>query len=233
MSTINLPPEQRESIKAVDIDLLDELVDRCLHDERLAPLTGLRLGGCGGYVSGKLRIFEQALLAYAKAKSFKKREETEQDARRAGSAFIAAVQQMQGQVETAELDDQLFFVEDTVGRPLIYSSQLSVCVSFRWREASAQSWDYGHITFLYNYEPAPSYLSPPPRRKPSAAERARTRETELYREWEQLRRDALHAVKEFFRQGGQGGAIPETFRVKLAFGGGLDNFSTRFWIGDR
>ncbi len=41
---------------------------------------------------------------------------------------------------------------------------------------------------------------------------------------------ALFSLREFFRKGGDGGAVPEMFTVRpSSHGGGLNNFSCNFW----
>lgn len=59
-----------------------------------------------------------------------------------------------------------------------------------------------------------------PKRKPSAAEAARDLEDSLNREWERLKAQALFSMREFFRDGGDGDAVPEVFAVRpSAYGG--------------
>lgn len=56
------------------------------------------------------------------------------------------------------------------------------------------------------------------------------KEAELHRVWDQLRRLALHSVKEYFQEGGDGSKIPQPFQANNgASGGGLNNFSLSFW----
>ncbi|MBI6711003.1 hypothetical protein YA0599_22565 [Pseudomonas syringae] len=231
MSEINLPPEQRERIKAVCGDRLYRLVDQALHDEGSSALRELRLESCGDYIAEQLRIYDRALAAYAKAKSSKKRADTEMDAHRAGSGLISAVSLMQNRVETEEKEGQLFFVDDHVMQPFSINNNLYVSVHFRWRSNVADPWIYGDIKFTHQHSPTPSYMAYPPRRKLSAAAESRERESELYGVWDQLRRSALHSVKEFFQKGGNGADIPATFKARAnSYGGGLDNYSLRFWI---
>ena len=133
MSEINLPPEQQERIKAVDVDRLYKLVDQTLYDGGTGALRELHLESCGAYIAEQLRIYDRALSGYAKAKSAKKRAETEMDARRAGSALISAVNQMQSRVETEEKEGQFFFVDDHVMQPFGINNNLSVSIRFHWR----------------------------------------------------------------------------------------------------
>lgn len=230
MSEINLPPRQQECIKAVDTERLQKLVSQCLYNEDSTALRGLRLESCGDYVAAQFRIFERALANYGMAKSVKKRTETEQDALRAGSALVAAVEDMQGRVETEETEGQLFFVDDDVMQPFGSSNNLSVSVRFRWRALVTDPWNYGDIKFTHRSEPVPSYLSHQPKRKGGSSALAMERQRELDREWDYLRRQALHSVKDFFKQGGNGDDVPATFQAKVSpHGGGLNNHSLRFW----
>lgn len=124
----------------MDTERLQKLVSQCLNDEDSSALRGLRLESCGDYVAAQFRIFERALANYGMAKSVKKRTETEQDARRAGSALVSALEEMQGRVEAEETEGQLFFVEDDVMQPLGSSNNLSVSVRFRWRALITDPW---------------------------------------------------------------------------------------------
>lgn len=230
MSEINLPPEQQECIKAVDIDRLYKLVDQSLYNEEPSALRELCLEACGEYIAAQLRAFERALSVHAKAKSAKKRAGTETDVRRAGGALISSVQQMRERVETEEKEGHLFFVDDHVMQPFCSSNNLSVSISFRWRVKTSDPWVYGNAKFTHQYSPTPPYHSYPPKRKQSTADEVRKRETEVYREWDHLRRLALHSVKDFFKQGGSGDDIPAQFNAKPgSCGGGLNNHSLRFW----
>ena len=85
MGDLYVPRTDAEVLKAIDTDVLSDLVDQCIREERPSAVRALRLGGCGPYVSSRLRAFEDALAAHQKAKSAKKRAETEYDLRSAGS----------------------------------------------------------------------------------------------------------------------------------------------------
>lgn len=57
------------------------------------------------------------------------------------------------------------------------------------------------------------------------------RREKLYREWEHMSTLGLHVIKEFFRSGRDGDAIPETFRARLdQHSRHLNNFSATFWL---
>ncbi len=99
MSYINLPSDQQAAISDVDETVLRAAVHKCLDEERVGPIHGLDLSNCGPYVATKLHGFQQAIAEYSKAKAHAKRERTRQDALRAGSDLVHAVQQMKGRLK--------------------------------------------------------------------------------------------------------------------------------------
>ncbi|WP_417661233.1 hypothetical protein [Pseudomonas sp.] len=234
MSYINLPSDQQTAISDVDEAVLWAAVHKCLDEERVGPIHGLGLSNCGPYVATKLHGFQQAIAEYSKAKVHAKRERTRQDALHAGSDLIHAVQQMKGRLETERQEGKLFFIDDQIMPPFHLSKRLSVRVPFRWRASQASDWKHGQVTFVYDFSPQPSCTLPQSKRKPSAAQVARDLEDCLLREWERLKAQALFSVREFFRDGGDGDAVPEVFAVRLSpYGGGLNNFSCNFWQPER
>lgn len=234
MSEINVPAEQRKSIAALDVSNLGNLLDQSMREGRLVGLSDLRLYDCGDYIGEQLRIFERAVQGHAVARAPKKRAQTEQDVRRAGSALISAVQLMQGRVEQEQKEAELFVVDDYVGQPYLHSNRLTVSVSYRWRNQATEHWEIGSIKFTHTHHFALAYLSSQPKRKPSAAAQATEKDAELHRVWDHLRRLALHSVKEYFQEGGDGSKIPQAFQAKHgAYGGGLNNFSLSFWNDKR
>lgn len=234
MTYINLPSNQQAAISDVDETVLWAAVRKCLDEERTGPIHGLGLNDCGPYVGAKLHAFQQAIAEYSKAKAHAKRERTRQDALYAGNDLIHAVQQMKGRLETERQEGELFFIDDQIRAPFSLSKRLSVPVSFRWRASPSSDWKHGHLTFVYEFSPQPSYTLPMPKRKPSAAQPARDLEDSLYREWERLKAQALFSLREFFRDGGDGDAVPEVFAVRPSpYGGGLNNFSCNFWQPER
>lgn len=229
MSYINLPSDQQAAISDIDETVLRATVRKCLDEERVGPIHGLGLSNCGPYVATKLHGFQQAIAEYIKAKAHAKRERTWQDALHAGSDLIHAVQQMKVRLETERQEGELFFIDDQIRPPLHLSKRLSVRVPFRWRASPSADWKHGQLTFVYDFSPEPSYTQPP-KRKPSAAQVARNLEDRLFGEWERLKAQALFSMREFFRDGGDGDAVPEVFAVRPSpFGGGLNNFSCNFW----
>ncbi|ELO1027111.1 TPA: hypothetical protein NIK02_002299 [Pseudomonas aeruginosa] len=233
MTYINLPSDQQTSISEVDETVLRAAVRKCLDEARLGPIHSLGLSSCGPYVATKLNAFQQAIAEYSKAKAPTKRERTLQDALRAGSDLVHAVQQMKDRLEAEREDGELFFIDDQIRPPFHLSKRLSVQVSFRWRATPSADWKHGYLTFVYDFSPEPHYTQSLPKRKPSAAQAARDLEDSLYREWERLKAQALFSIREFFRGGGDGDAVPKVFPVKPSPYGGLNNLSCNFWHPER
>lgn len=229
MGDLYVPRTDAEVLKAIDTDVLSDLVDQCIREEMPSAVRALRLGGCGPYVSSRLRAFEDAIAAHQKAKSAKKRAETEYDLRRAGSDLTHAVHQMKHRVATEEQESQLFYVDDQVMTPTRFSEQLTVRLSYRWRTSVADPWEYGSIVFSHTVVPRPVYMLQTPARKPSAATIERNRQAHLQGQWEYLKGLSLQSVRDHFRRGGSGAAIPQTVQAKVdSHTRGLNNFSTQF-----
>lgn len=229
MVEINMSRDEQDALRAVDIDLLDKLIDRCMDDERSGAVYELRLISCGPYVAQKLWDFERALAEYGKAKANKKRTETRLDLLRAGSDLVHAVQMMKGRVETEQNEGALFYVDDQIISPSRFSEILTVRVSYRWRRSIEDSWTYGSITFSHNTHSYPDYVPPLSKRK-SSPKLEQPRQDKLYREWDHLRSLALCSVRDFFRNGGDASAIPPSFSAKPdPYSGGLNNYSADFW----
>lgn len=230
MSYINLPGDEGVSISAVDEKVLRAAVSQCLDEERVGPIHGLGLEQCGPYVAQALQGFQKAIGEYSNAKALSKRERTRADALRAGSDLIHALQQMKSRVETEREEGDRFYIDDHIVPPYHFSKRLSVRVSFRWRPEPTSDWKHGQMTFVYDYSPQPSYSLMSAKRKPSAAKAARDLEVTLYQQWDRLKMQALCSIREFFRNGGDGDAVPEIFAVRPdPYGGGLNNYSCNFW----
>lgn len=229
MGDLNVPRTEADAIKTIDSSALDRLVDQCICEGQATALRALCLDNCGLYISAKLGAFECALANHAKARAATKRAETEYSVRKAGRDLEHAVQEMKARVATQEQESQLFFVDDHIAPPAVISTRLSVTVSFQWRESAEMDWKYGRVTFLHNVVFLPDYLTPAPKRKPSVAQQRRDREDELYRQWEHLRSLALQEVRDHFRRGGGGSAIPESVQARTdPHTHGLNNLSARF-----
>lgn len=230
MSEINVAPEEQHALKALDTAVLNKLIEQCLHEERPQALRSLRLESCGIYVASRLREYEKSLVDYCKARAAKKRSDTEYRVRRAGSNLAHAVQQMKQRMEAEEKERLLFYVQDQIMPPYSFSNRVIVRVSYRWRRTIEDEWVYDSITFSHDVDFRPDYTAPP-KRKPSAAKQEQDLQDKLYREWEHLMRLGLHSVRDYFRDGGNGAAIPQTFQAKTdPFTGGLNNYSTQFWL---
>jgi len=230
MSYVNLPSDQQAAISDVDETALIAAAQKCLDEERAGLIHGLGLSNCGPYVATKLHRFERAIAEYSSAKSHAKRECTRQDALHAGGDLVHAVQQMKGRLETERQERELFFIDYQVRPPFHLSKRLSVRVPFRWRASQSADWKHGQLTFVYDFSPQPTYTLLPSKRKPSAAKVATDLEDRLDEEWERLKLQALFSMRDFFRKGGDGDAVPEIFAVRpSAHGGGLNNFSCNFW----
>jgi hypothetical protein len=229
MGEINIPPDQQVALDAVDMRELDRLIDQALRSEQSGAIPGL-LRNCGPYVGGRLLAFEQALGRHRTAKAGRKREETGRDLQSAGSDLAHAVDGMKRRVETERKDAELFVIDDLIGPPHRFSKSLRVTVNYRWRRSADDGWTYGSITFTHEVDARPDYARPAPKRKPSAAKQEQNLQHQLYRTWEDLMRGGLYSVRDFFRNGGDGAAIPDTFKVAVdAHSRGLNNFSTQFW----
>ena len=230
MGEINIARSEQEALKAIDVVVLDHLIDQCLSNGVPYALQSFGLSNCGLFVSSKLRRFEEALLAYRQAKAPKKRSETQADALRAGSDLLNAVQQMKTRVKTEEQQADLFYIDDHIQSPFSFTERLTVTVHYRWRSSTGNEWLYASIEFSHKFDPRPDYLRPQPMRKRSVAQQSRDRQDELHEEWEHLRKLALWSLRDYFQGGGDGARIPKVFQVKAdAQSRGLNNFSANFW----
>jgi hypothetical protein len=229
MGEIHIPPDQEVALDAVDMRELDRLIDQALRSEQSGAIPGL-LRNSGPYVAGRLLAFEQALGRHRAAKTARKREETGRDLRSAGSDLAHAVDGMKRRLETERKDAELFFVDDLIGPPHRLSKSLRVTVNYRWRRSADNAWTDGCITFTHEVDTRPDYARPAPKRKPSAAKQEQDLQHQLHRTWEDLMRGALYSVRDFFRNGGDGATIPDTFKAAVdAHSRGLNNYSTQFW----
>ena len=231
MSYINLPSGQKAAISDIDEAVLRAAVTRCLDEERVGPIYGLGLDQCGPHVTDRFQSFQKAIGEYSNAKAHAKRERTRADALRAGSDLVHAVQQMKGLLETERREGDRFYIDDHIIPPYHFSKLLSVRIPFRWRAGPSSEWKQGQMTFVYDYSPQPNYDLVPLKRKPSAAKAAKDLEALLYQQWDRLKMQALCSMREFFRNGGDGGAVPEVFAVRPdPYSGGLNNYSCNFWL---
>ena len=231
MGEINLPREEHDAIRSIEVDALRTAIDRCLDTRRMnATMRDFRLDRCGLYVAAKLREFEASLADNAGAKASKKIAHTGSRARRAGGALTNAVEQMQGRVERQVEEAQRFFIDDLILQPFCFDRKLAVTISYRWRSSLDADWIYGSITFLHIYDPAPDYRLPVPKRKPSERQKELDLQDELFQQWEHLRQLGLYSLLEYFREDRDGANIPTTFQARTDdYRRALDNSSCRFW----
>ncbi|TAI63373.1 hypothetical protein CWO89_24590 [Bradyrhizobium sp. Leo170] len=230
MGEINIPRDQQNALQAIDTNELDRLVDLAIREERSGDLHRLPLTSCGPYISTKLHYFEQALAKHQLAKAPRKRAETESTLRRAGSDLSFAVGAMKRRMETEQEEAQLFIVDDQIMPPHRFSKHLSVRVSYRWRRTVDDEWTFASVTFVHDVDLRPDYMTPAPKRKPSAAKQELDLQNRLYQTWEHLMRGALYSVRDYFRDGGDGDKIPDTFQATVdSHSRGLNNYSTQFW----
>lgn len=230
MSLINMPRDERDAIDEINVDILRKLVEQCLRDERPDALQSLRLQSCGLYVASRLREFKDALSELRAAKSAKKRADTETDASRSARNLIDAVLQMKHRAEVEDTEEQRFYIEDHIPWPLRFSERMSVHVRYRWRKEIGDEWTHGSIIFTHKVDTQPEYRTPMPSRKPGPAKIEQDRQRKLSHEWEHLIRLCLESVKEYFREGGDGATIPQTYQAKVdPRTRELNNFSAEFW----
>jgi hypothetical protein len=230
MGEINIPRDQQVAIAAIDASELDRLIEQAIREERSGDLHRLSLANCGSYIATKLHSFDQALARHREAKAPRKRAETGDALRRAGHDLSFAVGAMRQRMETEQKEAQLFYVDDQIMPPHRFSKHLSVRASYRWRRTVDDEWTIGSITFVHDVDLRPDYSIPAPKRKLSAAKQEQDLQNRLYQTWEHLMRGALYSVRDYFREGGDGDKIPETFQATVdSHSRGLNNYSTQFW----
>lgn len=230
MGEIYVPRDQRIAITKIDDSSLNRLIEQAILEERLGDLHTLHLADCGSYIATQLRYFERALTRHREAKTSRKRDETESSLRRAAYDLSSAVRAMKSRVGIEQKEEQFFYVESELNLGLHFGKNLTTRVTYRWRQTIDDEWKSGDITFAHNVEPRPDYMTPRPKRKPSAAKQKQELENMLHEIWEDLTRSALYSVRSYFRDGGDGSKIPETFKVTVdPHSGGLNNYSTQFW----
>ncbi|HWT52741.1 MAG TPA: hypothetical protein VN113_11255 [Caulobacter sp.] len=233
MGEINIPRDQQAALAALDLDAIRRMIDDALRTEQPGDLY-LRLSNCGLYVANRLHAFERDLARYRQAKSAKKREETYNDAHRAGYKLKDAIEAMRARLEQERKFAELFLIDDLITPPGRFSERMSVDVHYRWRRDVEDPWTHGTITFTHQVDPHLTYLrpsaAPTPKRKPSAAKREEARQLALHQTWDQLMKGALYALRDYFQGGGDGAVIPKTYKATVdAYSRDLTNLSTRFW----
>ncbi|KIA78889.1 hypothetical protein QR66_18995, partial [Chromobacterium piscinae] len=114
MGEINIPRSEQDALRTIDTNMLSKLIEQCLLEESPHALQMIRLESCGAYVAAQLQYYERALAEYRKARAAKKRDESRNNAHRAGHDLIYAVQQMQNRLEVEEKEAQLFWIEEAL-----------------------------------------------------------------------------------------------------------------------
>ncbi len=229
MGEINVTDKEIDAIKAIDERELSALINEAIHQERSSSLLRLPLSDCGPYVANHLHLFEVALKRYREAKTAKRQEQTALSARSAGSDLLFAFQQMKRRMETEERNRLSFFIEDNIFWPSHFTKDLSVTVSYRYRNTPSDEWAFGTITFRHQFIPTLRYSTTQSTKKPSASKQAATLQEELASQWNYLMKSALYTVRDYFVDGGDGGKIPDHFEAVPDRTGQLNNFSLRFW----
>ncbi|CAM3121684.1 hypothetical protein EJ082_15140 [Brevundimonas diminuta] len=229
MGEINLPREQQDALAAIDDNDMNRLIDRAVEEQRSSELRQALLH-CGPAIGTQLHYFEKALDRHRTAKAARKRAETAGDLRRAGYDLLHTIQNLKKRVELERKDAELFFVEDGILHPRSLTRDLSVRVSYRWRQTIDDAWQFGTITFLHTFDPKLDHLVLQPARKLCKTRQDRELQDRLYETWVDLMRHGLYSVRDYFRAGGDGAAIPDSFQAKPdSYSRGLNNFSAKFW----
>lgn len=215
MSIINIPDDERDALKVIDIDRLCGVIEEYPCDEQPEALHIFRLNNCGPYVASHFRAYQKALSTYNTAKSAKITD-TKEALDCAGDRLISSIQQMKNRLETEEQEAQSFRIDDWFIPPLSFTRHLTVRIPYQWYKAISDSWESGCIAFVYDVHQEFD---------------KRDRQEMLYREWEYLRDSGLQSVRDYFRQGGDGSTIPNTFQVVVdRYTQRLNNISTQFWF---
>lgn len=225
---INMLDSEKRAIASVDEKQLRDRINTAVDNRDPGGLYGLPLEECGAYVSSKFRELRRAIETYRDAKSAHKLECTAQDVHIAAGKLQAAVSEMKELMAEEERNSQFFRIEDRFPHPHSFTNSLSVRISFRWRKAVDADWNFGSIEYRYDYVERVDYSAPQPARKPSAHQVEEKRQAKLREVWENMRERGLLSVRDYFKAGGDGSKIPESFTVKPG-DGYLNNFSADFW----
>jgi len=225
---INLSTDERESIEDINVEALQSAIEEARTARNSTALTRLQLYRLGAYVQSAEHRFNLALASLRKAKSAAKIARTEQAAIRSGWDLISAVDQMKDRARREKRDGEFFYVDDYIYEPLTFRPEMIVSVSYRWRVTENSDWSHDRITFHHRHvaQSHPGALAD--RRKLTARQLEKEMSETLQREWYHLRDLALFSVRDFFRDGGNGADIPETFDA-VTDRGSLNNFSLKFW----
>ena len=225
---INLSAGERDAIEGVDVEALRSAVEEARETRSSTAVTHLQLYRLGTYVQSAEHRFALALANLRKAKAAANIARKEQAAIRAGWDLVSAVDQMKDRARQEKQDGEWFYVDDHIHEPFTFRPEMTVSVSYRWRTAKNGDWSHGRITFHHRYVARPQSVPFADRRKLTARRREKKLSETLQREWYHMRDLALFSVRDFFRDGGNGADIPETFHA-VTDRGSLNNFSLEFW----
>lgn len=228
MGEINLPREEKDGLASLDLAEIERLIEKAVENE---TATGLRqaLWRCGPFIAQKVQYFERTLEAHGKARAARKREQTAYDVRKDASDLKWALREMRDRVELERKNGELFYVDDNIFWPRIFSPSLSVRIAFRWRRTVEDDWNHGTITFIHDADTRPKYLLQPPQKTITPAKQKKALQESLAMEWQHLMRLGLYSVRDYFEAGRDGSEIPETFSaVADGYSRGLNNYSCDF-----
>lgn len=232
MAELNLQPSEQVALRAIDAEVLDALIEECLNKNSIAPLRSLSLRNCGPFVERHLTHFEEALTAVKTAKTARSIEVACEKAKRSGDDLISAVLAMIQRLQTEERDANAFHVYDDYVEPFSFSSDLDVTIRFRWKRPSEEDWSYGSFTIRHTVPPVSPFYGNRVgmnRKRPSPSKLKMETDARLSSAWHHMRRVSLYSVRDFFRSGGDGAAIPRNFIAKADASGGLNNCCADFW----
>lgn len=228
--SLYLSDHEKQAIATIDESEFREVINGALIKESLIDLDQLQTSDYGPYITSKLSSFCKALSEYCKSKSAKKRERTYFYAYRAGSDLASAVSSMKRRVEEEERERQLFRIDDRIPWPPRFSENMQVRVFYQWRQSDEDRWTHRSIVFRHQVILRTDYTRPQSKRKPSAAKQAQSLQEELSQTWEHFMQVALYSVRDFFREGGDGREIPDSFQARRDENSlRLNNHSLKFW----
>lgn len=231
---LNMSSSEIAAIKALDEGDVDALIEKAIAEEDASILDSAQFHRCGEGLASSARRFRAAIGRVQKAKSWKKKQELLEDARKAGSVLSFDLANVKDRAIREEAERETFFIEDGISPPYRFSRDMSVSISYRWRAAPEADWNYATLTVRHSVRP-PSFLvaAEQKAKKMSAARREKAEQDSLQRTWERLRSTALFSLKEYLQSGRDRSRIPKEFTARSdKYTGHLNNYSVRFWIED-
>jgi hypothetical protein len=230
MNPMYISDSEKVALKVVDPQALKVLIDRAIRYEHPTGLYVLQLANCGTHVALQLQKFERALEEYAKAKTAPRRAEKETRALWAGANLRSAIHERQRRMAEEEKEAQLFRIDHDIIPPFCLNERIDVRVCYQWRRTVDEDWSHNSITFSQDVNMTPDYSLSAAKRRPSAAKLEQGRQESLCGHWENLAKSAASSVHMYFKEGGDGTAIPDTYQVRAdVHNGSLNNFSCNFW----